>query len=115
MRAAQAKGDPQQAKALFTESFALYQVMEDKTGAAYTLSALAGFLEQPEQVTKVLAAAAAVLDTARKPLDQLERARHERTVAAVRAQLDEVTFVAAWTTGHAMSMEQAVTDALTPA
>jgi hypothetical protein len=38
-------------------------------------------------------------------------ADYERYVAAVRAQLDEATFAAAWAAGRAMSLEQVVTDA----
>lgn len=107
--AAQEQGDPQQAKALFTESLVIYQVMEHKTGAAYALSALAGLLEQTEQAAKVLGAAATVLDTARKRLDQIERTHYEQIVASVRARLDEATFAEAWAAGRAMTLEQAAT------
>ena len=41
-------------------------------------------------------------------------ADYERSVAAVRAQLDEATFAAAWAAGHALTLEQAIAEALEP-
>jgi ATP/maltotriose-dependent transcriptional regulator MalT len=37
-----------------------------------------------------------------------------KTIAAVRAQMDEEVFNAAWATGNTMSLEHAITDALAP-
>jgi predicted ATPase/class 3 adenylate cyclase len=42
----------------------------------------------------------------------VDRAEYRRTVAMVRAQLDEATWQATWEEGHAMSMEQAIAYAL---
>jgi hypothetical protein len=44
--------------------------------------------------------------------DTASHADCDRNVAAVRAQLDEATFAAAWAAGRAMTMEQAVAEAL---
>jgi hypothetical protein len=41
-----------------------------------------------------------------------DRVRYERTVAAVRAALDAVAFVAAWAAGRALPLEQAIAEAL---
>ena len=46
------------------------------------------------------------------PLPPNERPRYERLVAAVRTQLDEETFAAAWAAGQALSLEQAIAEAL---
>jgi DNA-binding CsgD family transcriptional regulator len=45
------------------------------------------------------------------PLPPAERPNYERANAAVRAQLDEATFVAAWADGEALSLEQAIAEA----
>ncbi len=45
---------------------------------------------------------------------QTRRTEYERTVAAVRARLDEATFATAWAEGRAMTMQQAVELALEP-
>jgi hypothetical protein len=37
---------------------------------------------------------------------------HEHLIAAVRAHLDEATFAAAWAAGQALTLEQAIAEAL---
>jgi tetratricopeptide (TPR) repeat protein len=110
--AVQEENDRQQAQTLFRQSLALYQAVENKIGVAYALNGLASMTEPLAQRVQLLSCAAAVLDTARLPMDQIERAHYERTVAAVRTQLGEAAFASAWVEGQAMSLEQAVTDAL---
>jgi tetratricopeptide (TPR) repeat protein len=109
---AQEDGDFPRAVTLFKESLALYQVVELATGVAYVLSGLASLIEQPARRAQLLGAAATVLDTARMPMDQIERAHYERTVATVRIQLGEAAFAAAWDEGQAMPLEQAVASVL---
>ena len=41
-----------------------------------------------------------------------DRADHDRDVATVRAALGEAAFAAAWAQGRAMTMEQAIAEAL---
>lgn len=110
--AAQKSNDRQGAQTLFRQSLALYQAMENKIGVAYALSGLASLTEQPTEQARLLGAAATVLDIARLPMDQLERAYYEHTVATARTQLDEATFATAWAAGQAMSLEEAVAYAL---
>lgn len=45
-------------------------------------------------------------------LEYTDQLVHDRNVAAVRAQLDEATFAAAWAEGRAMILEQAIDYAL---
>jgi hypothetical protein len=49
------------------------------------------------------------------PLPPVERAEHERRVAAVRAALGEETFTAAWAVGRTLPLEQAIAEALAEA
>jgi predicted neutral ceramidase superfamily lipid hydrolase len=41
-------------------------------------------------------------------LDPADRREYDRILAAVRAQLDEATFNAAWAEGRKMTLEQAI-------
>lgn len=106
--AAQERNDRQQAQIFFFQSFTLYQAVENKIGAAYALCGLASLAEQPVTQAQLLGAAATVLDHTRLPYDAIERTHYEQTVAAVRGQLDESTFAAAWAQGQAMSLTQAL-------
>jgi len=42
----------------------------------------------------------------------IERAKYDRSLAAVHAALSEEAFAAAWSAGRAMTLEQAIADAL---
>ena len=42
------------------------------------------------------------------PIPPLERAPHERAVSAIRTQLGEETFAAAWAEGRSMTTDQAL-------
>ena len=46
------------------------------------------------------------------PIEKMDIALYEKSIAAVRAQLDENTFAKAWAEGRAMSKEQAIAYAL---
>jgi len=46
------------------------------------------------------------------PLDFADRITYERTLAMLRVQLDDTVFAAAWAEGRAMTLEQAIADAL---
>lgn len=108
----QGNGDRLGAKTLFAESLTLFQAMGSKTGLAYVLSSLAGIIDQPKRAATILGAAATILDRVRLPMDQIERTHYERTVAAVRARLDEAAFAAAWAAGQVMTLDEVVTLAL---
>jgi hypothetical protein len=45
-------------------------------------------------------------------LSPIVRADHDHAVNAARAALGEDAFTSAWAFGHAMSVEEAITDAL---
>jgi DNA-binding NarL/FixJ family response regulator len=48
----------------------------------------------------------------RAPLTPIDRPYYQHTVAAVRAQLDEPAFLKAWTAGQAMTLEEAIAQAV---
>jgi predicted ATPase/DNA-binding XRE family transcriptional regulator len=106
--------DDAQAAARFTESLALFRELGNKLGIAFCLAGMAGVVGahgQPEQATRLLGAAEALLAGIGRELDPIDRVEHEHNVAAVRAQLDEETFTSAWAEGRAMSLEHAVAEA----
>jgi hypothetical protein len=63
---------------------------------------------------RLLAAAEALLAAIDLRLERTTavRADYEGSLAAARAQLDAATFAAAWKAGRAMSLEQAIAEAL---
>lgn len=79
--AAQEKGDRAQAQAFYTQSQEFYQAVENPIGAAYALCGLASLELKPEQRTKMLTAAATVLEMTRLPFDQIERKHYEKLIA----------------------------------
>jgi predicted ATPase/DNA-binding CsgD family transcriptional regulator len=109
------QGDYERAVALAREALALFWKLDKKYYTAFDLSVLAGPVAatgQLDRAARLLGASAALLETIGvgfQPADQFEI---DRYVAAVRAQLDEAAFEAAWAAGRAMSLEEAVAFAL---
>jgi tetratricopeptide (TPR) repeat protein len=67
---------------------------------------------QPARAARLFGAAEALRETIGAPLPPINRADYERDVAAARAQLHEDAFAAAWAAGRAMTLEQAIAEAL---
>ena len=108
--------EPVRALALFRESLSLRKEMGARRGIAESLEGLAGMAGAAQghhqRAARLFGAAAALRQTIGAPVPLVERAEVDRNVAATRAQLDEVTFGAAWAEGQAMTMEQAISFAL---
>jgi predicted ATPase len=106
-------GGEQQAKLLFKQGLQLWQDVQRLDDGLGLVSGLAGLAEiaaahgQAERAGRLFGAAARLLPASSSAQEELRR----RSTAA-RAQLDAATFEAGWTTGQAMTEEQAVTDAL---
>jgi hypothetical protein len=62
---------------------------------------------------RLCGAAEALREVIGSPIPAPERLIYERTIAALRAQLDEITFAAMWAEGQAMTPEQVIAFALT--
>ncbi len=65
-----------------------------------------------ERVARLYGTAAALREEVGWPLPPARRAEHDRTVAAARGALGEDAFAAAWARGHALPLEDAITDTL---
>ncbi|MSP12304.1 MAG: adenylate/guanylate cyclase domain-containing protein [Chloroflexi bacterium] len=106
------EGDHRRAAALFTESLVMAREMEVNATHAYLLRNIAGIaVAQGRAASAVrLCAAAVALPNANSVVSH--PVNYEQDLAAARAQLGEAAFEAAWAAGQAMSLEQAIADAL---
>jgi tetratricopeptide (TPR) repeat protein len=109
------EGDCVRARALFEEGLALYRQCEradDLSGYVAGFAGISGTNGNPLQAAQLLSAVEAfhqALGTVMAPADRKE---YDHILAAVRAQLDEATFNAAWAEGRTMTLEQAIEYAL---
>jgi predicted ATPase/DNA-binding CsgD family transcriptional regulator len=112
---AQRQGDYQRAEALMKEAVAIMGELEAKYFIAFGLAAMAGPVGakgQPERAARLLGASEALLEAMGVDFQPADRFAVDRYRVAVRRQLDDATFEAAWAEGRAMSLEQAVAYAL---
>jgi predicted ATPase/Tfp pilus assembly protein PilF len=127
----QRQGNYTQAAELYRESLVLRREMGDKLGIAVCLEKMArtaGSQGQSEQGARLFGAAEALREAIGVPLPHgltfktvygptlprplPSRIDYENDVAAVRAQLSEEAFAAAWAEGRKMAMEEAIEYAL---
>jgi len=109
------QGDNVQAAVCFSESLTRYWKMGHKEGTSLCLNGFAGVageMGQPVRAARLFGAAEALRETIGLSRQSDERAIYDRSVAAVRAQLEEAAFAAAWAEGRAMPLEQAIAEAL---
>jgi predicted ATPase len=106
-------GGEQQAKMLYLQGLHLWQDMQRVDNGLSISKGLAGLAEvaavqeQAERAGRLFGAADRLLPAASFSRDDLNR-----RIAEARAHLDATAFTAGWTAGQAMTVEQAVTDAL---
>jgi len=104
------QGDDQQAAIYFGESLPLFQQLGNTNCLVACLTGFAGVFgrqTRPERAARLFGAAEALRETFHLRLEYVDRIEEDRHIAAVRAQLDEATFAAAWSEGRAMTLEQA--------
>jgi predicted ATPase/DNA-binding SARP family transcriptional activator len=112
---AQYQGDEARAAARFEESLMIFREVGEKLGIAGCLEGFAGLAEsagQPQRAAQLFGAAASLRDSLGAPVPPAERADYDRRVAATRAALGEQSFAAAWAAGRALTLEQAIAQAL---
>jgi non-specific serine/threonine protein kinase len=108
---AQHRKDYTQAMTHFHESLRLFQDIGDKKGVAECLMGLAGIIGnqgQLEPAARLFGAAEALRESVGAILWPANRIEYQRSLAALRAQLDEDALAAAWAEGRALSMENAI-------
>jgi predicted ATPase/DNA-binding SARP family transcriptional activator len=118
---ASAQGDAERARTLYEESLALLWESQEKPGIAGVLEGLAKVLAASagdprggewERAVRLLGAAAALRSAIGTPRAPAARAGYQRLVDTLRAGLGEEAFAQAWAAGRAMTLEQAVADAM---
>jgi predicted ATPase/transcriptional regulator with XRE-family HTH domain len=112
---AQAQGNYQQAGALHRESLAVFRDLGHKRDILLCLEDLAWVAEgqaQTERAARLYGAVAALREATGVQLPPRDRASYARSVERVRAQLGEAAFQRARAAGHAMTVEQAIAEAL---
>jgi uncharacterized protein HemY len=105
------------ARAYLRESLTVYQQLGRLAEVATCLEGLAGVAlgeGHPARAARLLGAGAAQREAAGQPVFFAYRVVYERTVAAVRSQLGERGYQAAWSAGHALPLELALLEALHP-
>ena len=114
-RVAACRGDAEQATWLLRESLAARRAMGEQVGIAGCLEALAVVAvgqDQFVQVARLLGAAEALRQVLGAPLPPVERPEYAATVQAARTALGEAAFADAWAAGQAMTLEEAIAEAL---
>jgi tetratricopeptide (TPR) repeat protein len=112
---AQHQSDDEHAMTLFADALALAWDLGDKGSIALCLvgfAEVARIQKRPEGAARLFAAAETLLNVFAEHLSSAVRADYDRNLTTVRAQLDDATFAAAWAAGQALTMEQAVAEAL---
>jgi hypothetical protein len=112
------QGEHERAEALLVESLVLSRAVEMWIQIVYGLEVMGGVKVaqgQPERATRLLGAGEAWLDLAKQEIGPPERGEHDGYITAARAALGDAAFDAAWAAGQALTLEQAVDEALQPA
>jgi predicted ATPase/DNA-binding CsgD family transcriptional regulator len=106
------------AQDLHQQSAAIFHELHDLPLLFWSLDSMAGVAVaqgHPARGVRLFGAAAALRSAIGVPQPPFRRARYERILALGRSQLDEATAAQAWAQGQAMTVEQAVQYASTPA
>ena len=109
------QGEAERARGLARQALDVARVMNNRLEVAKALEILAGslgVLGQPQLSARLLGASEMALERLgafHEPNDQPE---FEAIIAAVRAQLDEAAFQASWAAGRALTLEQAIEQAI---
>jgi DNA-binding CsgD family transcriptional regulator len=92
----------------------LRQETGEQEGIATALEGLAAVAEmqgQPASAARLCGFAESLRMLLGAPLTPIDRPYYQQTVAALHAQLDEPTFLKAWTEGQTMTLEGALAEA----
>jgi hypothetical protein len=109
------QGDAIQAAVYFREGLAANWETERKDQSAIGIAGMAGVATaqgQPEWAARLLGAADTLITASAMRLASADRGDYERIIAATRTQLGEEAFAVAWEAGRAMTLEQAIAEAL---
>jgi non-specific serine/threonine protein kinase len=109
------RGDPLRAFDLFIESYQLYATINLPRGIAECLTGfalIANGKKQPKRTVQLLAAADVIFERLSASRWQTDQIEYTRTLATARTQLTPAAFDAAWNAGRALTLDQAIAEAL---
>lgn len=114
---AQHQKEYQRAETCFREGLRMFQQVGNKRGMAECLAGLAGLVAaqgqaHAQQAARFLAAAEAQIRASGSSWWPADRIEVQRNLTLIQAALDSETFTAAWTQGQALSLAQAIAEAL---
>ena len=108
------RGDLARAAAVLGEALALARThgyLRGLPGCLEGTATLAVARAETATAARLLGAAEALREAIGRPMPPLDRARHERVVDTVRAQLPEPVFASAWAAGRSLPLEHALAEA----
>jgi tetratricopeptide (TPR) repeat protein len=114
---AQRRGDLRQAEAFLREALAGAWSLGDPHRCATVLESLAEtavVVGRAERAARLLGAAAMIREKLGTPVDAHDQALQEREMAPAREALGEEQWASAYASGRALSLEQAIAEALEP-
>lgn len=113
--AALCQADYAQARQLLGESIAIRREIGDKAGVAWCLEKLAqiAFAQgYPQQAVCLYGATSALRQSIGSVVDPADQPEYKRSIDALKAQLGNAAFQQAWTEGREMTLDQAISSAL---
>jgi non-specific serine/threonine protein kinase len=114
---AQREGDDELARSLFGESLSIRVELDHKMGMVECLVGLAGVaasMHQAVRAARLFGAIDALCTVTGYTIDPDDKVEYDRSLDNVRSQLDKASFEAAWEEGQALTLEEAVQEALAP-
>src|SRR6266540_1225585 len=111
------QGDALRAAACFAEGMTLNREVGSRSGIAMNLAEMAGVAAaqgQPERSARLFGAADALFDALGTTVELVDRREYDRNREIARAQLGDKAFAAVWAAGGALTLEQAIAEALAP-
>ncbi len=109
------RGDPSQSAARYGQALALARDLGNQREVAFCLAGLANVARSRGDAGRAVglfAVAQVTRDEIGIAPDPIAHADHERALAALRAELGEATFAAAWEAGRALTRDVAIEEAL---
>ena len=109
------QGNRAQAESYYAESLSLFLNLRDRRGIAECLERvveMAASEELSERVARLGGAAEALREIIGVPMEPNERLPYAKIVASARAHIGENEFAAAWAAGRALTLDQAIAEAL---
>jgi ATP/maltotriose-dependent transcriptional regulator MalT len=109
------QNDWRNAASMFAESLNLARESEDNECMTLDIAGLgrvALAMHQPARAAKLFGATDALLKASQITMVKVDHSEYTRDLAATRAQLTPAVFDAAWNAGRALTLEQAIAEAM---